>query len=99
MKLANLARILVGAAALSFTAGAALAVPLKEGMPAAAFEVPTGPVNDRIVDPQAIAVKAALEKALEDGVFPSTEAAAAVTEYYQAQGFVPSWTADGKFTE
>jgi murein L,D-transpeptidase YcbB/YkuD len=72
----------------------AVAAPPKAAAPAA-----PAVHADRIVTPEGAAIRAALRRAKADGLFAGKAEAAAITAYYAAQGYVPSWTADGHLTD
>ena len=85
---------LVGAAAaLAVATSTAAAAPVKTPAPAA------GVAADRLVDPASAAIRQAVAEGLGAGIFTSKREAAAIAEYYAAQGYVPSWTADGRLTD
>ena len=85
---------LLGAAVLLALTHAAPAAPAK-GAAAAAPAVHA----DRIVTPEGAAIRKALRAAQADGLFASKAEGAAIAAYYSAQGYVPTWTADGHLTD
>ena len=86
---------LVGAAALVAVAAAASAAPAKDAAPGSV----RGTATDRLVDPSGTAIRLAIGNGLATGLFASKAEAAAIARYYAAQGYVPSWTADGRLTD
>ncbi len=83
-----------------FAAIAFLAASLPGAGAAPARDPAATPVYaDRIIAPESIAIRAALAQAKADGLFASKAEAAAITAYYAAQGYVPTWTADGRLTD
>jgi murein L,D-transpeptidase YcbB/YkuD len=101
MSVRDLISALAGAALLMTAAGAA-AAPSGDAVPVATGEagliVANRTVSDRAVDPMTAAIRALLSGAGTRGAFLSKRDAAAVAEYYEEQGYAPSWIADGKLT-
>jgi L,D-transpeptidase YcbB len=54
---------------------------------------------DQTIDPTTAAIRAVLSTAGQKGSFLDKRDGAAVAEYYAEQGYVPSWTADGRLTD
>src|SRR5207237_9085601 len=60
---------------------------------------PTFSSYDRTIDPATAAIREALQTAGREGAFLDKRDAAGVAEYYQEQGYVPTWTAAGKLND
>ena len=54
---------------------------------------------DRAVDPVTAAIRAALQTAGREGRFLDKRDAAGVAEYYEEQGYAPTWTLAGKLSD
>ena len=57
------------------------------------------PVYDRVVDPMTAAIRAALADAGQVGDYLDKRDTAGVAAFYAAQGYAPTWTANGRLTE
>src|SRR4051794_14525955 len=106
MALGGLTRILVTLLAVSAAGGATAAT--KAGQKAAPVvqkpAVPPAPppltftFYDRAIDPVTAAIRDALQTAGREGAFLDKRDAAGVAEYYQEQGYAPTWTLDGRLS-
>ena len=85
----------LGAAALIAATGA-LAAPAKD-KPVVMASYYT--MADRAIDPMSASIRAILVNAGDQGDFIEKQNAGALTAFYQKQGYVPSWIADGKLSE
>jgi murein L,D-transpeptidase YcbB/YkuD len=107
MALSGLTRILVAMLAMTAASGAFAAARVVQ-KPAAGVATPALPavppppaftVYDRAIDPATAAVRDALQTAGHAGPFLNKRDAAGVAEYYAEQGYVPTWTLDGKLSD
>ena len=107
MALSGLTRILVAMVAMS-AAGGAMAAAKAVQKPAPVVQKPVVPpvppppsftFYDRAIDPVTAAIREALQTAGREGAFLDKRDAAGVAEYYQEQGYAPTWTLDGRLSD
>ena len=77
---------------------------LQKAGPAAAIEKPaaaspTFTVYDQAIDPLTASIRAALQASGHAGASLDKRDAAGVAQYYAEQGYVPTWTLDGKLSD
>ena len=104
MALSGLTRILVAMVAVGAAGGAmAAAKPVQKAAPLVQKPVVPPPPSftfyDRAVDPVTAAIRAALQTAGREGTFLDKRDAAGVAEYYEEQGYAPTWTLAGKLSD
>ncbi len=78
-----------------FAAGAESAAPAKQATPQPAPAIVS---SDRLIDQGTAVMKAVLATGVKEGILRKSDAKA-IAEYYAAQAYVPSWTADGTLTD
>jgi murein L,D-transpeptidase YcbB/YkuD len=102
-----LTRIFVTMLAATVSSGAFAAVKLSP-RPAAVAEKPAMPavppppafaIYDQAIDPVTAAIRQALQSSGHGSRFLDKRDAAGVAEYYAEQGFVPTWTLDGRLSD
>ncbi len=87
---------LIGVAALFVTGGAMAQSAQGEGKVVLASYYAMG---DRAVDPLSESIRAVLINVADQGNFIEKKNVGALTAFYRAQSYAPSWTLDGKLTE
>src|SRR5262245_59558266 len=107
MASSGLTRALVALLAAGVASGA-MAATKPAPKPAAVVQKPAAPpappaptftFYDRTIDPLTASIREALLTAGKEGAFLDKRDAAGVAEYYQEQGYAPTWTLDGKLSD
>ncbi|MCB1486718.1 MAG: L,D-transpeptidase family protein [Bauldia sp.] len=100
MIVGSLSRTFAGAAALSLTAGFALASPVKTEADALTRSEPPVPyaIYHRVPDARAVAMEAALDEAVANGLVHKRDAEE-LTAFYQDRDYAFVWIQDGKLSD
>ena len=92
----NASPTLIGVAAM-LAAGSALAASAKSEGPVVLASYYS--MSDRVVDPVSESIRAVLINVDGQGAFIEKKNVGALTAFYRAQSYAPSWTMDGKLTD